>query len=193
MSKLKNYKIRIASLQDAREIYQIYEPYILNTPITFETEPIPLEAFQERMNKVLNKFPWLVCERDGRIIGYAYASLYRERAAFAWDCECSVYIKEGEHHKGIATLLYNKLFDILKDQGYYRVYSLITYPNEGSVGLHKKFGFTEIALLKNTGYKLGAWRDMIVLEKELVPISENPKPTKTYLEIENKTNLKMQK
>lgn len=181
----REYIVRDALIEDADQIYQIYEPYILNTPITFEKEPIPISVFQDRMRKVMLKFPWLVCERDGKIIGYAYASIYRERAAFDWDCECSVYIKEGEHHKGIATLLYNKLFDLLIRQGYYRVYSLINYPNEGSMRLHKKFGFTEVGLLKNTGYKLGAWRDLIVLEKELRPLSDNPNLPKTYLEIKN--------
>lgn len=184
MKQNTEYTIRIASLQDAKQIYEIYEPYILNTPITFEIEPIPLEVFKERMSKILSKFPWLVCEKDGKILGYAYASAYRERAAFAWDAECSVYIAEENHHKGIATLLYKKLFELLKLQGYYHVYALINYPNESSVSLHQKFDFAEIGILKNTGYKMGSWRDLIILEKELCSIPVEPSLPITYHKLE---------
>ncbi len=159
--------IRIATLEDAKAILSIYEPYITNTAITFETELVSLENFKERMANVQRKFPWLVYEEDGEILGYAYASTYRERAAFAWDCECSVYISEKAHRRKIATKLYDELLGRLKEQGYYNVYAFITYPHESSVKLHEKFGFSKVGIFQKTGYKMGKWWDLIVMEKVL--------------------------
>jgi len=133
--------IRMATPKDAPAILSIYEPYILNTAITFEFEPVPLEEYVQRMEKVQDQFPWLVCEREGKVIGYAYCSRFKERAAFDWDCECSVYIDEKEHRKGIATALYTKLFELVREQGYYTIYALITASHESSITLHNKFGF----------------------------------------------------
>jgi phosphinothricin acetyltransferase len=171
--------IRLAAPKDAQAILSIYEPYIINTAITFETETIPVEKFCDRMAGIQSRFPWLVYERDGKIIGYAYASSYRERAAFAWDCECSVYVAEEAHRKGIATRLYIQLFEMLKTQGYYNVYAFITYPHDSSVQLHKKFGFDEVGIFHKTGYKMGRWWDLIVMEKALQDFDEKPvKPGK---------------
>jgi len=178
-----NLIIRIATLDDAQAILDIYTPYIVNTAITFEFDLIPLEAFKERMKKVMSKYPWLVCELEGKVIGYAYASMYRERAAFNWDCECSVYIAEEAHRKGIATILYTKLFEYLKLQGLYNIYAFITYPHDSSIQLHKKFGFTEVGIFKKTGYKMGKWWDLIVMEKVLRPFEGEPEQLKTYSEI----------
>lgn len=164
MSKIE---IRMASLEDAKEIYAIYEPYILNTVISFEYDKVPLEVFAERISKVMKNYPWLVYTVDGEIAGYAYCSLHRERAAYGWDCECSVYIKDNYHKKGIGTALYEMLFQMVKEQGIYNIYSLICVPNEGSVALHKKFGFSEVGIYSNTAYKFGEWRNLLVLEKRL--------------------------
>ncbi|MDF2510495.1 MAG: sortase-like acyltransferase [Herbinix sp.] len=169
-----NEKIRLATGEDAAAILSIYEPYILNSAITFETETISIEDFKRRMAKVQGQFPWLVYEEEGRVVGYAYASSYRERAAFAWDCECSVYIAKEAHRKGIATKLYLELLDRLKAQGYYNVYAFITYPHDSSVELHKKFGFREVGIFYKTGYKQGKWWDLIVMEKALRDFDQEP-------------------
>jgi phosphinothricin acetyltransferase len=168
-------EIRFAALEDAAEILSIYEPYIINTAITYETDIIPIEAFRERMTKIQSKFPWLVYVSDGKILGYAYASTYRERAAFAWDCECSVYVAEEAHRQGVATKLYTRLFEELKKLGYYNVYAFITYPHESSVNLHKKFGFREVGIFHKTGYKMGKWWDLIVMEKALGDLENDPR------------------
>ncbi|SHO46076.1 phosphinothricin acetyltransferase [Anaerocolumna xylanovorans DSM 12503] len=172
----------MAVLEDAKEIYAIYEPYILNTVVSFEYDKVPLEIFEERIRKVKSGYPWLVYTVDGEIAGYAYCSLHRERAAYAWDCECSVYIKDTYHKQGIGTVLYNALFELAEAQGVYNIYSLICVPNEGSVALHKKFGFTEVGTYYKTAYKFGEWRDLLVMEKRLrtpqgapdrlIPVSE---------------------
>lgn len=162
-----DYIIRIATQEDAEAIYQIYEPYILNTAVTFEYDPITIEDYKERMRKVQKQFPWLVCEMDGKVLGYAYCTAYRERAAFAWDCECSVYVDHKVHRKGVATELYHQLFEYIKKQGYYNVYAYIALPHESSVAFHKKFGFREIGIYSNTGYKLNHWWDLLVMGKQL--------------------------
>lgn len=177
-------KVRMACLEDAAEIYKIYEPYILNTVITFEYDKVPLEIFENRMKSIMNKFPWLVCEIDGRIAGYAYCSPHLERAAFGWDCECSVYLNEDYHKMGIGTALYNSLFRIIEKQGYYNIYSLICVPHDSSVALHKKYGFEEIGTYYNTAYKHGSWRHLLVMEKRLRDKFEEPKPVTSIGEID---------
>lgn len=176
LAKENKMIIRMATLEDAESILRIYEPYILNTEITFEYERVPLPVFQKRMEHVLEKLPWLVCCIDDIVVGYAYCSPHMERAAFAWDCECSVYLSEQYKHKGIASSLYQALFQLVKKQGYYKVYSLICVPNDGSVGLHIKYDFTEVGTYYNTAYKLGKWRDLLVMEKNLQEAAGEPKP-----------------
>ncbi len=182
--KMSEIRIRMAALEDAEEIYRIYEPYILNTVITFEYDKISVEKFRERMKKVMGKFPWLVCSLDGIIAGYAYCSPHLERAAYGWDCECSVYLDEKVYRKGIGTALYEALFHIAKKQGFYNIYSLICIPNESSVALHKKCGFTEIGVYYNTAYKMGQWRHLLVMEKRLKDIIGEPAPVMTIHNIE---------
>lgn len=168
--------IRMATLDDADSILKIYEPYIMNTVITFEYEKVSLVKFQERMTNVMSQFPWLVCCIDGVLAGYAYCSPHFERAAFAWDCECSVYIDEEYKRRGIASALYDALFHLIKKQGYYNIYSLICVPNEGSLSLHTKHGFTEIGTFHNTAYKLGQWRHLLIMEKQMQSFIAAPDP-----------------
>lgn len=153
-------KIRLATPADARGILEIYAPYIRNTSLTFEFEVPSEKDFTFRINKYSEEWPWLVCESNGMISGYAYASRYRERPGYQWSCECSVYIHESFMNRGIAQSLYAALFNILKRQGYRNVYAVINLPNDKSVALHEKCGFTWMATYKNVGYKLGKWKDV---------------------------------
>jgi L-amino acid N-acyltransferase YncA/ADP-ribose pyrophosphatase YjhB (NUDIX family) len=168
------YTVRMAALEDALDIYAIYEPYILNTAITFENQPVPLEEFRLRMKMVLEQFPWLVCEREGKIVGYAYCARFKERAAFDWDCECSVYIDENEHRKGIASLLYKEILELVRKQGYFTVYALITNSHQSSIAFHERFGFTKVGVFERTGYKFEKWWDLLVMEKRLRAFDEKP-------------------
>lgn len=178
-----DFSIRMATLDDAVAIQAIYEPYIINTSITFEYKPIPVQAFQKRMETVLKEFPWLVYEIQGKVVGYAYCSRFKERAAFDWDCECSVYIDQDYHRRGIASALYQKLFELVEKQGYYTIYSLINNSHQSSIELHKKFGFEEIAVYRNTGFKLGKWWDLLVMEKRIRPLDDHPVKPKTVHQI----------
>jgi len=153
-------QIRLAHTSDAPAILGIYAPYIEQTSITFETETPSVEAFAARIETYLQNWPWLVCEIDGRIAGYAYAARYRERVAYQWSVECSVYIHDDFLRAGVAGALYQTLFDILKAQGYRNVYAVINLPNDRSVALHERMGFKWFATYEQVGYKLGQWKNV---------------------------------
>ncbi len=160
-------KIRVAKKSDAKEILEIYAPYIENTTITFEYSVPSLEEMTLRIEKTLQKYPYLVVEENGRIIGYAYASALRGRKAYEWSCELSIYIKEGYHGQGIATKLYIKLFEILKKMNIQTLYACITFPNDRSEKFHQSLGFHKNALFQKCGYKFGKWLDVIWMEKSI--------------------------
>ena len=150
-------RIRFADTSDAAAILGIYEEYIRNTRVTFEIEVPTLAEFSERMERITGQFPWLVCEIDGEIAGYAYGSKHGERAAYRWSADLSVYINEKYHRRGIATALYKALTEILRRQGYFTVYAGVSTPNLKSEAFHEAFGFRNLGEFKNVGYKLGAW------------------------------------
>ena len=154
------FKIRLATADDAKGILAIYGPYIENTSLTFETEVPSTEEFAGRITNYLKNWPWLVCEKDGLITGYAYASRYRERTAYQWSVECSVYIHDDFQRAGIARALYTSLFEILKIQGYRNVYAVINLPNEKSVIFHESCGFRYFATFEQVCYKLGKWKNV---------------------------------
>lgn len=153
-------KLRLAKAADSEGILAIYAPYIEKTSFTFETDIPSAEAFADRINSYLESWPWLVCEVDGTIAGYAYAARYRERVAYQWSVESSVYIHDDYQRKGIAKILYSALFEILKRQGFRNVYAVINLPNEKSVAFHESLSFRFFALYEQVGYKLGKWKNV---------------------------------
>jgi L-amino acid N-acyltransferase YncA len=168
--------LRLATPGDARGILDIYAPYIENTSFTFETEVPSTDAFAERISSYLQQWPWLVIEENGVIAGYAYASRYRERVAYQWSVECSVYVHDDYHRRGIARVLYETLFSILQLQGFRNVYAVINLPNDKSVALHESMGFTYFATYEQVGYKLGHWKNVGWWRLILNEFSEEPDP-----------------
>lgn len=152
--------IRLATTNDAQGILNIYTPYIEDTSFTFETEVPSVEEFAERIKTYLINWPWIVCEMDGIITGYAYATRHRERTAYQWCVESSIYIHDNFQRAGIARTLYTALFDILKLQGFRNVYAVINLPNEKSVAFHETLGFNYFATYENIGYKSGKWKSV---------------------------------
>lgn len=152
--------IRLAEEKDAAGMLAIYAPYIESTSFTFETEKPSVEKFAQRIKTYLAEWPWLVCEIDGVIAGYAYATKYRERTAYQWCTESSVYIHDDFQRTGIARALYYSLFEILKRQGFRNVYAVINLPNDKSVSFHEGCGFRHFATYENVGYKLGKWKNV---------------------------------
>lgn len=167
-------KIRMAVADDAAAMLDIYSPYILNSGITQETEVPSLSVFQQRIEETQRSRPWLVCEIDDKIAGYAYAGKHRDRKGYQWCTEPSVYISEKYFRFGIAKALYTALFAILKLQGYVNAYAVITLPNEQSVTFHEKFGFTYFTTFKQIGYKLGKWHDVGWWQYNVLPHSNDP-------------------
>ncbi len=166
--------IRVATRDDASGMLEIYAPFILNSGITQETEVPSVENFQQRVISNLEERPWLVCEINNQVGGYAYAGKHRERKGYQWCTEPSVYISEKYFGFGIANALYVSLFDILKIQGYVNAYAVITLPNERSITFHKKFGFEYLTTYKKIGYKLGQWHDVGWMQYEINPHKEDP-------------------
>ena len=152
--------LRLAKPSDAEGILKIYAPYIESTSFTFETETPLVEAFAERINTYLIHWPWLVCEVDGKIAGYAYATRHRERTAYQWSVESSIYLDDNFQRTGIARALYTALFEILKIQGFRNVYAVINLPNDKSVAFHESLGFSYFVTYEKVGYKLGKGKNV---------------------------------
>ncbi|BAY10138.1 arsinothricin resistance N-acetyltransferase ArsN1 family B [Calothrix sp. NIES-2098] len=153
-------KIRLANEHDASQMLAIYAPIVRETTISFELEPPSEVEFQQRIENYQQQMPWLVCEIDGEVVGYAYASPYRTRAAYQWSVESSVYVGENYRRKGIATALYTTLFKLLQLQGFYNVVAAIALPNQASVAAHEAVGFLPQGVLRQVGYKFSQWHDI---------------------------------
>ena len=176
--------IRVATRDDAAAMLDIYAPFILKSGITQETEVPSVEDFQNRIISNLEERPWLVCEIDGQVAGYAYAGKHRERKGYQWCTEPSVYILEKYFGLGIGDALYTALFGILRLQGYVNAYAVITLPNERSIAFHKKFGFEYLTTYKKIGYKLGEWHDVGWMQYEVNPHKEHPDDPIKFSDIE---------
>ena len=153
-------KLRLAKIEDAQEILDIYSPYIKESNITFEYTVPTLDDFEDRMRIIIKKYPYIVAVWQDKIVGYAYAHIHMERAAYQWNVETSIYVKQDLGHQGIGTLLYRKLLEILKVQNVQNVYGCVTSPNENSEKMHYAFGFQLVGRFSNTGYKSGEWHDV---------------------------------
>ncbi len=176
--------IRLARTSDAASILAIYAPYIRDTSITFETEVPGVEDFEKRIGLYLENWPWLVDETDGIITGYAYASRYRERTAYQWSIECSVYVHDNYHRSGTARNLYSILFAILKVQGFTTVYAVINLPNDRSVAFHESMGFRYFATYEKVGFKLGQWKNVGWWQLQLNDYAGDPKTPVKFSELD---------
>ncbi|MGE0526202.1 MAG: arsinothricin resistance N-acetyltransferase ArsN1 family B [Bdellovibrionales bacterium] len=153
--------IRLAdATRDAVAVTKIYKPYVLNSAISFETVAPSTREMETRISLVLPFAPWLVFERDGEILGYAYASRHRDRAAYQWSVDTAVYIRNTSHRQGIGRALYTSLIGLLRLQGFYAAHAGVTLPNPGSVGLHETMGFRQIGVYPRVGYKNNQWHDV---------------------------------
>ena len=152
-----NRRLRPARLEDVDALLAIYEPYVLETAITFEYVVPCRDDFAGRLRHIGEEYPWLVLEEDGRIAGYAYAARHMERAAYQWNAVLSVYVERGRLGHGRGRILYGALLDLLTLQSIRNVYGCVTVPNEASDALHAAFGFRLLGEFPASGYKLGSW------------------------------------
>jgi phosphinothricin acetyltransferase len=155
-----NAIIRKVSLSDAKRIMEIYNHYILNTVLTFETEVLAEEQVKKRILKYAGSYPWFVAESDSKVIGYAYASEFVERGAYKYTSEVTIFIDKEYTKGGCGKALLGQLIEDMKASGFAALISIIAVPNAASVKLHKFFGFENVGLLKKVGYKLGSWIDV---------------------------------
>lgn len=152
--------IRQVKIEDAAQVAEIYNYYIQNTHHTFETEPLGVDEMQKRIGEITEKYPYLVAEEDGEIIGYACAARFRLRQAYEYSVEVSIYVKNAAKQKGVGTRLYETLFAELAETDVHIIVAGISLPNDVSVRFHEKFGFTKVARFREIGYKLGRWIDV---------------------------------
>lgn len=164
--------IRIATEEDAKELLAIYEGYVRNTAITFEYEVPSEEEFRGRIRHTLEKYPYLAAEEDGKIVGYAYAGPFHERAAYDWAVETSIYVAADCRQHGVGRKLYEVLEENLKKQGILNVNACIAYPRvedeyltKDSVKFHEKLGYQMVGTFHECGYKFNRWYDMVWMEK----------------------------
>lgn len=170
--------IRMASTADAADIAAIYRPYVTDAVTSFEVDAPGPDEMAARIQAVQLRAPWLVCtDAGGAVIGYAYASRHHERAAYQWSLDVAVYIHAAHHRRGVGRALYDKLFALLRLQGFYVAHAGITVPNAASVGLHESLGFVPVGVYPAVGWKFGAWRDVgwwRLQLQELVPAPAPP-------------------
>lgn len=152
--------IRPAEQEDAPQIAAIYRPFCEDCCVSFETEAPDADEIASRIGQISRRLPWLVSEVDGNVAGYAYASPHRERAAYRWTVEVTIYMHERFRGKGMGRALYAELFGRLRGQGLFKAYAGILVPNPSSQAFHESMGFTLVGIYRKIGYKLGAWRDV---------------------------------
>jgi L-amino acid N-acyltransferase YncA len=152
--------IRLATFLDADAVSAIYAPFCESSAVSFEESAPSTAEMAQRIEKIAGSLPWLVLDEDGRVGGYAYATSHRERAAYRWSVDSSVYVDAEFRGRGTGRALYTALFDLLRLQGYFRVHAGITLPNDASVGIHTGFGFQLVGIYPAVGYKHGSWHDV---------------------------------
>ena len=169
-------RLRVAVADDAVPIQAIYAPIVRDTFISFEVDPPAVEEMRRRIGKTLAKHPWLVCEDDEGVAGYAYASDHRDRLAYQWSVDVSCYVHERARRRGIASRLYRALFHILERQRFTNAFAGIALPNEPSVRMHASVGFVPIGTYGKVGFKSGDWRDVVWMQRGLAAADANPSP-----------------
>jgi L-amino acid N-acyltransferase YncA len=169
-----NCSIRPATILDAPGILEIYAPFVAGTPVTFEEEVPSVEEIASRLQLISYGLPYLVCELDGMVAGYAYACDFRTRTAYRWIKELSVYIHPDFRKRNIARALYSCIIQLLKYQGVTTALACITVPNPESVSFHENFGFRKVGEFEANGHKLGQWHNVGWWEMHLDPEHKIP-------------------
>lgn len=153
-------RIRDARAEDAGAIAAIYTPHVTRGVASFEEQAPTADDMRGRIANAGDTYPWIVAEDDGVVIGYAYAGRFRERSAFRWVVETTVYVADTAQRRGVGRLLYQALLDLLRDQGFTQAIAAISLPNDASIKLHERAGFRRAGVYRQAGWKLGRWIDV---------------------------------
>lgn len=185
-----NIIIRDAVLADAQRLVEIYDYYVKNTAITFEYETPSVDEFRSRMEGIMKRYPYLVIENDGKILGYAYARAFVVRAAYDWSCEMTIYLDHDERKSGMGRKLYEAMESALKKMGIINLYACIGYPEKedeyltaNSAEFHEHLGYKFVGKFYKCGYKFGRWYHMIWMEKIIGKHEDDQKPIRNYTEV----------
>lgn len=186
-------KIHAVTTDDTDALLKIYDYYVKNTAITYEYETPPHDEFFGRIEQITRKYPYIAAEKDGKIIGYAYASQFHPRAAYSWDAEMTIYLDHTCRGLGVGAKLYDMLEAILAEQGFVNAIALITPPSEaadpsmyGSMHFHEKRGYRLMGMIENCGYKFNTWYNTVWMYKQLNAPQKNMKEVKTFDEVREK-------
>lgn len=200
-------RLRLARPEDAAAIRDIYAPFVRETPATFTLEPPSVSELREKIRATRegDEYPWYVAEEapaghqtqsgdgsesEGSVVGYAYATPVRDRPAYRWSVETSIYVDPDHHRGGVGRRLYDRLFDTLRRQGYVSAYAVLGLPNPESEAFHEAYGFDHLADFPAAGYKLGAWRDVGWHRLELRTPPEDPDPPRPVSAVESESEPK---
>lgn len=175
-------RIRAARESDAEQIAAIYMPYVTGSAISFETKPPSAAEMLQRMQAHDGLYPWLVAttEDDDAVLGYAYASRFRDRAAYRYTVETSIYLGGGIAGQGVGRLLYSALIETLIAQDFTQAVAVLSLPNEHSIALHEATGFRRAGIVREIGYKSGQWHDIGMWQRELSEPTEPPRDPKPF-------------
>jgi phosphinothricin acetyltransferase len=163
--------LRQCTATDAVEVCRIYNHYVCGTVVTFEETPVSEADMAQRIADVSSRLPWFVWEENGRILGYAYATAWKARAAYRHSVEASIYLEQQATGRGIGTELYKALIATLRQGDFHCVIGGAALPNPASVALHERLGFRRVAEFKEVGFKLGRWVDVAYWE---LVLNESP-------------------
>lgn len=182
--------IRTAELGDAKRLLEIYTPYVEHTAITFEYVVPTLEEFRDRIAHTLQRYPYLVAELDGRIVGYTYVGAFKERAAYDWAVETSIYVDREVRRQGIGRKLYDVIEELLRAMHIINLNACIGYPKaedeyltKNSVQFHEHLGYRWVGEFHDCGYKFGRWYNMVWMEKVIGEHPDNPEPVRPFEEV----------
>ena len=170
--------MRDASAGDAEVCAAIYAPYVTGTAVSFEVDPPTAEEMRQRIADAQRSLAWLVLEVDDRVVGYAYGGPFKDRAAYRWSCEVSVYLEPGRRRTGGGRALYTALLARLAERGYRTAVAGMTLPNEASVALHRSLGFQTLGTYRRIGWKHGRWHDVTWTQRPIGPgsLDDDPPP-----------------
>ena len=190
---MNDLHIRTVTIDDAPALLAIYAYYVENTGVTFEYEPPTLEEFRGRIESTLPKYPYLCVERDGEILGFSFAHAFRERPAYDYSVETTIYIRHDVRGEGVGRMIYSALEGYLKAMGITNLYACVGYADvedeyltNASPRFHERMGYRTVGKFYNCGYKFGRWYSMIWMEKIIGDFSPAPAPIRMYTEVEGK-------
>lgn len=166
--------LRLATGDDAAAIAAIYAPFVATTHVSFEETPPTDDDMREILPAAHGVWPWIVCERAGEVVGYAYASAHRARAGYRYSVDTRTYVHERHRRTGVARAAYGALLRLLATQRFYNAFAGVTLPNDASLGLHTSLGFRPVARYENVGFKAGSWHDTLWLQRPLRALETPP-------------------